>query len=113
MGLSRKKLHPQQHKNLRSDPRAGVKEDVVNVSSAGGNKTLMPFVQARHQSSSQHCKGAPANGPSRSTSDWQRLTPGAEQQDAEQTVTEDVAAFAHEEVPMLELLPVKAEQEME
>lgn len=110
---SREILHPQEHENLCSDSRAGVERHVVNVSGAGGDKTLVPFVQARYQGGSEHCDVGPAQSPSRATGDRQRLTPGAEEQEAEQAVPEDVAAFANEEVPAQEVRPVQAEQEMQ
>ena len=113
MGLSRKKLHPQQHKSLRSDPRTGVEDNVANTTCARGNKALVPFVQASYQGCTEHRDVRPAKSPSCASCDGQRLTPGAEQQDTEQAVPEYVAAFANEEVPMLEMLPVQAEQEMQ
>ena len=51
-----------------------------------------------------------------STARWtcgQRGAPGAEKQEAQYAVADDVAGLANEEVPVLEVVPVHAEKEMQ
>lgn len=63
----------------------------------------MPFVEACDQRGSQHRQNRPAQSPLCAHHDRQSFAPGAEQQNAQQAVTENVSALADEEVPMLEV----------
>src|SRR5579863_172509 len=73
----------------------------------------MPLVKTGHQSGPEHGDTRPAESPFCVAHDRQRFAPGAEQQDAEQSVTEYVAALADVDVPVLEAGVIQAEQEMQ
>ena len=62
----------------------------------------MPLVKAGNQSGSQQRHAGPAYGPLRITLRGERRVPGAEQEDAQQAVSENMATFADEKVDVLE-----------
>ena len=73
----------------------------------------MPLVEAGDEGGSEEGDDRPTDGPSRVSQGRKGLSPGAEKEDAEQAVTEDVSALANVEVPGLEVRQVHAEEIMQ
>jgi len=73
----------------------------------------VPFVQAGDQDGSQHRESRPAKSPSGAIDVRQSFAPGAEQQNAQHSIAEDVPALADVEVQMLEVPVVHPKQEMQ
>jgi len=111
--LSRGNLDPGQNQYLRSDTGRCVEKDVVNRTGTSRDETLMPLVKTRHQRGSQDGDSGPTQSPAFISQGRQRLAPGTEKKNAQQAVTENVAALANVEVPVLELAVVNAEEEVQ
>ena len=73
----------------------------------------MPFVEAGYNRGSQDGDGRPARRPFSVVHCGQSGAPGAEEQDAEDGVADDVASLANVEVPVIKSLPVHAEKKMQ
>ena len=73
----------------------------------------MPFVQTRHERGSEDCQGGPAQRPLGIVDRGQSFAPRAEQQNAQQSVAENMTAFANVEVPLLEVGVVDAKEKMQ
>jgi hypothetical protein len=73
----------------------------------------VPLVEAGDESSAENCDGRPARGPPDIAHRRQSGAPRAEKQNAQRAIADDVSCLANEEVPVLEMLPVQAEQEMQ
>ena len=84
----------------------------MNVPGARRQVALVPFIEASHQRCSQHGDIGPPKRPAGVARRRQRLAPGAEKQNAQQAVTENVPAFANEEVQLLEAGVIHPKQKM-
>ena len=71
----------------------------------------MPFIEAGDQESPEHCEACPTNGPLARLR-RQSFSPGAEQEETQQGVTDDVTGLAQKVMPGLEMGRVDAEEEM-
>jgi len=97
--------------DLGCDSSGGIKHHILPASGAGGKESLMPFVEAGDQESPEHCEACPTNGPLARLR-RQSFSPGAEQEETQQGVTDDVAGLAQKVMPGLEVGRVDAEEEM-
>lgn len=68
----------------------------------------MPFVERGDDKSAEHCESRPAEGPS-SSLPRQGFSPRAKQEDAKQSVSDNVAGLTKEVVPWLEVRAVDPE----
>jgi hypothetical protein len=98
---------------LRCDPCAGIEDYVLPSPRAGGDIALVPFVEAGDECSSEDRDGGPAWNPFRAAHRGQGCAPGAEEQSAENCVSDDVAAFANVKVPGFETQAIDPEKKMQ
>jgi len=70
----------------------------------------MPFVEAGDECGSKYGDARPAHRPPRISRDVYGFPPGTEQKKAQQTVAENVSAFADKKVPVLEAARIDAKQ---
>jgi hypothetical protein len=73
----------------------------------------VPFVETGYDCSPKNRDGGPARRPLHIGHGRQSGAPGAEKQDAQNAVADDVAALANVKVPIFKALPVQAEEEMQ
>ena len=85
----------------------------MHRSGSSGKIALMPFIEAGNDRGPKHRDTGPRQSPTPSTDRRQSLAPGAEEQDAEQAVAEDMASLADEEMPLLELRMIDVKQEVQ
>ena len=104
---------PDQQQDLRRDARAGIQYYVVHRAGARGQKALVPLIKAGHDRSSEDGEARPTEGPLGAGNRRQRFSPCAEQQDAQESVTEDMTALPHVEVPVLESRVAESKKIME
>ena len=104
---------PQKNNHLRSQTGASVENYILPASSSGWKEALVPFVETGDENGSKNCDRCPTRRPLRVVHRRQRRAPGAEEQNAQDGVADDVAGFADEEVPNFEMIPVHAKQKMQ
>ena len=97
--------------DLGCDSSGGVKDHILPASGAGGQESLVPFVQAGDQQSPDHGEACPTKGPL-ARFRGQSFSPGAEQEKTQQGITDDVTGLAQKVMPGLEMGRVDAEEEM-
>lgn len=73
----------------------------------------MPLVKTGYQRGSKHRDARPPRRPLWISECRQSFAPRAEQENAQQSVAEDVAALADVEMPVLEAIPVHPEEKMQ
>ena len=73
----------------------------------------MPLIETGNECSSQNCHRCPPGCPPHIPHRGQGCAPCAKKQDAQDGVADDVASFANEEVPLLEVRQVHTENEMQ
>src|SRR4030081_3291594 len=108
-------LQPEKYEDLCGYPRARVEDNVMHRACARWDEALMPFIKAGHECSSKNRDARPAHGPLQIQvfRDGQRGAPRPEEQNAQNTVANDMACLAHVEVPMYEVSPVHSEKEVQ
>src|SRR5579885_188697 len=92
--LSLRAQSDQENRKLRRNSGARVEDYIVVSSRATGKVALVPFVQRGNESSSENRDVGPANGPLSTVLQWQCRAPGSKQEDAQKSVSEDVATLA-------------------
>ena len=112
-GRSAKPIEPEKDENLRHNPGTGIKNHVVKSARARRQIALMPFIEAGYDRGSKHSGGRPTWSPFRPVLRRQRFAPRTKQKDAQQSVTEDVSALAHEEVEVFKARVGNAEKIMQ
>ena len=100
---------PSEDHTLRKHGSRTIQEHVAHRASARREEGLVPFVQAGDEQSHQKRVNTPHPGPRRIPPRRNRRAPGPEQQDAENTVSENVSAFAQEKVPGLKVDGIHSE----
>lgn len=73
----------------------------------------MPLVETGNECGSEKRDGCPTRGPFHVAHGRQSGAPGAEEQDAQNCITHNVAGLADVEVPMVKLLPVQSKEKMQ
>ena len=107
-----KKEIKQIQEDLGCDGCGRVQHHVLPTPRTGRNEALVPFVQAGDERGPEDCDIGPVKAPWGISRLRQGRAPRPEQEETQQTVTDNVAGFAHNVVPWLELRVVDAEQEM-
>jgi len=101
----------EREQDLGCDSSGGIKDYILPASGAGGQESLVPFVQAGDQQSPEHREACPTNGPL-ARFGRQGFSPGAEQEETQQGITDDVTGLAENVMPGFEMALVYAEEEM-
>jgi len=73
----------------------------------------VPFVKTGNECGSQKRDDCPTRGPFHVAHGRQSGAPGAEEQDTQNRVADNVAGLADVEVPMMKLLPVQSKEKMQ
>jgi len=96
---------------LGRDSGRGIKDHILPASGAGGKKSLVPLVEAGDEESPEHGEACPARGPP-ARLHRQGFSPGAEQEETQHGITNDVTGLAQNVMPWFEMGLVYAEEEM-
>lgn len=74
---------------------------------------MVPFVEAGYDCGAQDSDASPAHRPPCMVDCREGCAPGAEEQNAQGCVADDMAGFANIKVPVVEALPIHPEKKME
>src|SRR5579864_41161 len=85
----------------------------MNGAGARRKKGLVPLIKAGYERSHGQRDSCPYDGPARIVLHRNGSAPGAKKQDAQDSITNDVARFSDQEVPSQESDRVQTEKEVE
>lgn len=103
----------QKEQNLRHDGRQSIEHGILPSASAGRKEGLMPFVEARYNRRSKHSDPGPAKGPLGMAGPGQGFAPGTKEEEAQQSIADNVPSLAEKMMKRSELSSCDSEQIME
>ena len=104
---------PKENKELSRDPGARIQNNILPASGSGGNEALVPLVEAGHECRTEYRDVRPAWSPQGTGHCGQSCPPRSKKQNTQNAVTDNVSAFANQEVPGFKAHRIQAEKEMQ